>query len=210
MPTPLRGQVRRAAGCARAAGVLRIQPAAARRRRPRAGLSIDLARATRGDLRARHAHLQGSEQPQSSDDDRRLVGDLRSGATEMAEGRLLAVARPGRLLPRTCPLGWSFATAPTDFEAVANGDPGAPLGRELELADLLRHLKSQLVRNVVWITADVHYCAAHHYDPVRARFTEFDPFWEFVAGPLNAGTFGPNPSTRRSGRKSGSSEFLPG
>ena len=75
---------------------------------------------------------------------------------------------------------------------MANGDPGAPLGRELELADLFRHLKSQLVRNVVWITADVHYCAAHHYDPVRARFTEFDPFWEFVAGPLNAGTFGPN------------------
>ena len=25
------------------------------------------------------------------------------------------------------------------------------------------------MRNVVWITADVHYCAAHHYDPARAR-----------------------------------------
>jgi alkaline phosphatase D len=35
-------------------------------------------------------------------------------------------------------------------------------------------------------------CAAHHYDPARASFTDFDPFWEFVAGPLNAGTFGPN------------------
>jgi alkaline phosphatase D len=44
----------------------------------------------------------------------------------------------------------------------------------------------------VWITADVHYCAAHHYDPARAQFTEFTPFWEFVAGPLNAGTFGPS------------------
>ena len=41
------------------------------------------------------------------------------------------------------------------------------------------------VRNVVWITGDVHYCAAHHYDPARARFTDFDPFWEFVAGPLH-------------------------
>jgi alkaline phosphatase D len=37
----------------------------------------------------------------------------------------------------------------------------------------------------------VHYCAAHHYDPSRAAFTDFNPFWEFVAGPLNAGTFGP-------------------
>jgi len=45
---------------------------------------------------------------------------------------------------------------------------------------------------VVRITADVHYCAAHEYHPSRARFTDFDPFWEFVAGPLNAGTFGPN------------------
>jgi alkaline phosphatase D len=38
----------------------------------------------------------------------------------------------------------------------------------------------------------VHYCAAHHYDPARARFTAFDPFWEFVAGPLHAGAFAPN------------------
>ena len=47
------------------------------------------------------------------------------------------------------------------------------------------------MRNVVWITADVHYAAAHEYHPSRARFTSFDPFWEFVAGPLHAGTFGP-------------------
>ena len=45
---------------------------------------------------------------------------------------------------------------------------------------------------MVWITADVHYAAAHHYDPARAAFTEFDPFWEFVAGPIHAGTFGPD------------------
>ena len=38
----------------------------------------------------------------------------------------------------------------------------------------------------------MHYAAAHHYDPERARFKEFDPFWEFVAGPLHAGTFGPS------------------
>ena len=44
----------------------------------------------------------------------------------------------------------------------------------------------------MWITADVHYCAAHYYHPSRATFTEFDPFWEFVAGPLNAGSFPPN------------------
>ena len=76
------------------------------------------------------------------------------------------------------------------FEAVANGN-GPVLGREFEFADLLRHIKHDRVANVVWLTADVHYCAAHHYDPSRAVFQDFDPFWEFVAGPLNAGTFGP-------------------
>ena len=69
---------------------------------------------------------------------------------------------------------------------------GPPCGRELEIADLLAFLKRERVRNVVWVTGDVHYAAAHHYDPARARFADFDPFWEFVAGPLHAGTFGPN------------------
>jgi alkaline phosphatase D len=77
------------------------------------------------------------------------------------------------------------------WEAVANGEPGAPKGRELEFAELLGHLKHRRVRNVVWLTADVHYCAAHFYDPAKAAFRNFDGFWEFVAGPLNAGTFGP-------------------
>ena len=54
------------------------------------------------------------------------------------------------------------------------------------------YLRQRRVRNVVWLTADVHYCAAHYYDPSKAAFRDFDPFWEFVAGPLNAGTFGPN------------------
>lgn len=77
------------------------------------------------------------------------------------------------------------------FENVANG-PGPPLGRELELADLLAFMQREQIRNVVWLTADVHYAAAHYYDPAVAQFGQFDPFWEFVAGPLHAGTFGPN------------------
>jgi len=76
------------------------------------------------------------------------------------------------------------------FEAAANG-PGPALGRELEIADLLRYMKREKIRNTVWLTADVHYTAAHYYNPAKATFTDFDPFWEFVSGPLNAGTFGP-------------------
>jgi alkaline phosphatase D len=76
-------------------------------------------------------------------------------------------------------------------EAAAQGD-GPPRGRELEIADLLRFIKTAGIVNTVWLTADVHYAAAHYYNPDKAQFQEFDPFWEFVSGPLHAGTFGPN------------------
>lgn len=70
-------------------------------------------------------------------------------------------------------------------EAWANGDDGGPLGREWEIADLLRFIKLQGIKNVVWLTAQVHFAAANHYHPGRAAFTDFDPFWEFIAGPLH-------------------------
>jgi alkaline phosphatase D len=76
-------------------------------------------------------------------------------------------------------------------EAVAQGS-GPALGRELEIAEVLRHIKRYAVRNVVWITADVHYCATHLYEPGQAQFTDFEPFYEFVSGPIHAGGFGPN------------------
>jgi alkaline phosphatase D len=79
-----------------------------------------------------------------------------------------------------------------NYDAAAQGD-GPPLGRELEIAELLRFMKHAGVRNTVWITADMHYTAAHHYDPNRAQFQDFEPFWEFMSGPLHAGTGGPAP-----------------
>ena len=76
-------------------------------------------------------------------------------------------------------------------EAVAQGD-GPARGRELEIADLLAFIKRAGIRNTLWLTADVHYTAAHHYDPNRAVFQDFEPFWEFVSGPLHAGSFPQN------------------
>jgi alkaline phosphatase D len=76
-----------------------------------------------------------------------------------------------------------------DYEAVAQGDPGAPLGRELQIAELLRFIKHRRITGTVWLTADVHHTSAQHYQPSRAAFTDFEPFWEFVSGPLNAGAF---------------------
>ncbi|KIH96997.1 alkaline phosphatase [Streptomonospora alba] len=78
------------------------------------------------------------------------------------------------------------------IEGVADGSAGRPRGRESELERVLHGLHRRGVRDVVWLTADVHYTAAHHYSPERAAAREFSPFWEFVSGPLHAGGFGPN------------------
>ena len=78
------------------------------------------------------------------------------------------------------------------WEAIANGDNGKARGRELEIARLLSFIKHEHIKNIVWLTADVHYATAHFYNPGKAQTKYFSPFWEFVAGPLNAGSFGPN------------------
>lgn len=88
---------------------------------------------------------------------------------------------------------------PEDRDGPGNGDDGAPLGREHEIARVLSAFKRAGVRNVVWLTADVHYAAAQHYAPERAAYSDFDPFWEFVAGPISSSTFSPKEPDRTFG-----------
>ncbi|KQB86663.1 alkaline phosphatase D family protein [Corynebacterium lowii] len=95
-----------------------------------------------------------------------------------------------KVVANDLPLGIIVPDGKEHQEGVASGTPGAPVGRESEIALVLHAIRE--VRNVVWLTADVHYTAAHHYHPDRAAFQEFSPFWEFVSGPLQAGAFGPN------------------
>jgi alkaline phosphatase D len=91
------------------------------------------------------------------------------------------------------PLALVIGDGPNDerFEGFATGAPQAS-GRESELAAILAELHTRGARDLVFLTADVHYAAAHHFDPARGAGTQFTPFWEFVAGPIHAGTFGPN------------------
>lgn len=120
------------------------------------------------------------------------------GTEQMAwlKARLLASRATWKVIASDMPIGIVVPDANPDvpkgtFEAWANADSGSPSGRELEVASLLSFIKANRIRNVVWVTADVHYAAAFRYMPDKAKFTDFDPFWEFVAGPINAGTFGP-------------------
>lgn len=95
-----------------------------------------------------------------------------------------------KVIASDMPIGLVVADGPSAFEAVAQGD-GPALGRELEIAELLSHIKRTEIHNTVWLTADVHFSAAHFYDPSQARYQDFEPFWESVTGPLHAGSFPP-------------------
>lgn len=115
------------------------------------------------------------------------AGQLRWLKRELSRSRAV-----WKVIAADMPLGLVVTDGATDFEAVAQGDPGQPLGRELQIAELLRYIKHRRITGTVWLTADVHYTSAQHYVPERAAFKDFAPFWEFVSGPLAAGQFPAN------------------
>jgi alkaline phosphatase D len=88
---------------------------------------------------------------------------------------------------------WKVIAADTPIGYIGNTTgiehAEGPRGRGLEIAELLAFMKHAGIRNTLWLTADLHYTAAHYYDPSRAVFQDFEPFWEFVSGPLHAGTW---------------------
>jgi alkaline phosphatase D len=141
------------------------------------------------DLRSYRGANSENRQPQLTDASR-IMG---AAQVDWLKARLAASKSTWKVIANDMPIGVVVRDGPAHFEAIANGEAGPPLGRELEIAEILRFIRARDVRNVVWITGDIHYCAAHHYDPARATFRDFAPFWEFVAGPLHAGTFGPAP-----------------
>ena len=122
---------------------------------------------------------------------------LGARADRMAEARSCrSRARPGKSSPPTCRSACRSPTAPTR-RAARSGKPSPTATARCSAASsrspsCCASSSARTSRNIVWLTADVHYCAAHYYDPSKAQFQDFDPFWEFVAGPLHAGSFGPN------------------
>jgi alkaline phosphatase D len=88
---------------------------------------------------------------------------------------------------------WKVIATDTPLSVIGAGASGAhtPLGRGIEIANLLTFMQRAGIRNTLWITADFHYTAAHSFDPSRAVFQDFEPFWEFVSGPIHAGTWAP-------------------
>ncbi|MDY8108579.1 alkaline phosphatase D family protein [Fulvimarina sp. 2208YS6-2-32] len=143
------------------------------------------------DLRSyRSGNSVGLQETRS--DETRILGDRQIAWLKTALTRSTAT---WKVIASDMPIGlqvWDNQGDERFVEAIANGDAGSPKGRELEIAEILRFIKAEGVLNTVWLTADVHYTAAHHYSPDRAAFQDFEPFREFVSGPIHSGTFGPN------------------
>jgi len=118
------------------------------------------------------------------------------GATQLAwlKRELVASDATWKVIAADMPIGL-FSE-----DGIALGD-GPPERREHEIANLLSFMKRAGIRNTIWLTADMHYTAAHYYDPNRAAFQDFEPFWEFVSGPLHAGTWAPAPLDNTFGPK---------
>lgn len=85
-------------------------------------------------------------------------------------------------VPLSIPTGW-----PPEHgrDGWANFDQDT--GFERELLEILREFASRNIRNLIFITADVHFATAFRYRPFDA-YPDFS-FHEFVVGPLNAGLF---------------------
>lgn len=85
-------------------------------------------------------------------------------------------------VPMTIPTGWP-ETAPRDGWASGNGTDGF----ERELDAIFTALAEARVRNLVWLTADVHFATGFELRPLPAH-PDFSTV-EWVVGPLSAGVF---------------------
>lgn len=70
---------------------------------------------------------------------------VETSATESFERELSRSRAVWKVIAADMPLGLVVPDGATDFEAVAQGGPGAPLGRELQIAELLRHIKHRRI-----------------------------------------------------------------
>jgi alkaline phosphatase D len=131
------------------------------------GLSPDRIRAAARRLPDRHAQLPRFDMEQA----RRRSDTCVLGAVQLAwlKRELAASNATWKVIAADLPIGL------ISEDAIALGD-GPPERRECEIADLLSFMKRAGIRNTVWLTADMHYTAAHRYDPNRAVFRDFEPF----------------------------------
>ncbi|MBT8145069.1 MAG: alkaline phosphatase D family protein [Gammaproteobacteria bacterium] len=119
--------------------------------------------------------------PDSATEPKTLLGDAQrrwlanSVNNSQATWKLIATS-----VPLAIPVGTAEAGARDGW---ANGEDVS--GFEQELLGLLRNWADANVRNIIFLSADVHFATGFRYQPFSDDFV----FHEFVVGPLNAGIY---------------------
>ena len=121
-------------------------------------------------------------QQENSGEDTALLGQVQINWLKRALSESNAL---WKIIANPLPIAHKKKRERPRYDKFSNSDNGPPLGREFEIADILSHIKGQKIKNIVWLAADVHYSAAHHFHPDRAAFRDFLPFWEFISGPFH-------------------------
>lgn len=87
------------------------------------------------------------------------------------------------------PISFILKDGKAAFDGIANMD-GPPRGREIEFSEILSYIKHNNIKNIIFLSGGVNFAAALSYDPSLAKASDFNPFYEFIAGPLNGATEG--------------------
>merc|ERR1712232_194935 len=78
-------------------------------------------------------------------------------------------------VPLCFPTGWPRPTE-TGFDGWADGDSEVESGPELELRNILEHIRDRTISNVIFISGDVHFPFAISYDPFQSGSPLFHEF----------------------------------
>jgi alkaline phosphatase D len=108
------------------------------------------------------------------------------------ENGLQASRATWKVVVSSVPLSVPTGSMETGRDGWAAG--GTDGGFARELLAILEQLQHAGVRNLIWLTTDVHFAGAFRYAPFPDA-PDFR-FYEFLSGPLNAGLF-PNPALDR-------------
>jgi alkaline phosphatase D len=90
-----------------------------------------------------------------------------------------------KIIITSVPLALQTGDEERGFDSWASFD--LDLGYERELRKIVNGIYDSGIKNIVWLTTDVHFAAGFHYRPI-----EEDPSWEmyeFISGPLSAQSF---------------------
>lgn len=124
-----------------------------------------------------------------ADDPERPKSMLGTAQRTWLEAALPASDATWKVVVSSVPISIPTGSAASGRDGWAGFD--LPSGFARELAGILRTFAERRVRNLVFLTTDVHFAAAFRYVPFPDR-PNFE-LYELVTGPMNAGLF-PNPA----------------